>query len=85
MTRLDTFARVICHFREFGASGHCLIKLQFYNTGSDSKKTYFGPHRRGRGTRPKVVGAFRRRKFPDIETEEVPTEDRSRDSFFGRR
>jgi hypothetical protein len=24
VTRLDTFARVIHHFREFGASGHCL-------------------------------------------------------------
>ena len=24
MTRLDTFARVIRHFGEFGASGHCL-------------------------------------------------------------
>ena len=28
VTRLDTFARVICHFGEFGASGHCLIILQ---------------------------------------------------------
>ena len=28
VTRLDTFARVIRHFREFGASGHCLVKLQ---------------------------------------------------------
>jgi hypothetical protein len=26
VTRLDTFARVIRHFRKFGASGHCLIK-----------------------------------------------------------
>ncbi len=25
VTCLDTFARVICHFGEFGASGHCLI------------------------------------------------------------
>ncbi len=25
VTRLDTFARVICHSREFGASGHCLL------------------------------------------------------------
>ena len=25
VTRLDTFARVIRHFREFGASGHCLF------------------------------------------------------------
>ena len=25
VTRLDTFARVIRHFGEFGASGHCLI------------------------------------------------------------
>jgi hypothetical protein len=24
VTRLDTFARVIRHFGEFGASGHCL-------------------------------------------------------------
>jgi hypothetical protein len=23
----DTFARVICHFREFGPSGHCLVIL----------------------------------------------------------
>ncbi len=28
VTRLDTFARVIRHFRKFGASGHCLICLQ---------------------------------------------------------
>ncbi len=28
VTRLDTFARVICHSREFGASGHCLVKRQ---------------------------------------------------------
>ncbi len=28
VTRLDTFARVIRHFPEFGASGHCLQKLQ---------------------------------------------------------
>jgi hypothetical protein len=27
--RLDTFARVIRHFREFGASGHCLGRTQF--------------------------------------------------------
>ncbi len=25
VTRLDTFARVIRHSREFGASGHCLV------------------------------------------------------------
>jgi hypothetical protein len=25
VTRLDTFAQVIRHFREFGASGHCLF------------------------------------------------------------
>ena len=24
VTRLDSFTRVIRHFREFGASGHCL-------------------------------------------------------------
>jgi hypothetical protein len=29
VTRLDKFARVIRHFGEFGASGHCLIILQF--------------------------------------------------------
>jgi hypothetical protein len=28
VTRLNTFARVLCHFREFGASGHCLNKTQ---------------------------------------------------------
>jgi hypothetical protein len=28
VTRLDTLARVIHHFREFGASGHCLEKIQ---------------------------------------------------------
>jgi hypothetical protein len=28
VTRLDTFARVIHHFREFGASGHCLVIIQ---------------------------------------------------------
>ncbi len=28
VTRLDTFAQVICQFGEFGASGHCLEKLQ---------------------------------------------------------
>jgi hypothetical protein len=28
VTRLATFARVIRHSREFGASGHCLIKIQ---------------------------------------------------------
>ncbi len=28
VTRLDTFARVIRHSGEFGASGHCLIKRQ---------------------------------------------------------
>ncbi len=28
VTRLDTFARVIRHSREFGASGHCLEKMQ---------------------------------------------------------
>jgi hypothetical protein len=31
VTRLVTFARVIRHFREFGASGHCLILLHFYD------------------------------------------------------
>ena len=31
VTRLDTFARVIRHFGEFGASGHCLIKTQIFN------------------------------------------------------
>ncbi len=25
VTRLDTFAQVICHSRKFGASGHCLV------------------------------------------------------------
>ncbi len=30
VTRLDTFARVIRHFREFGASGHCLVFLQIF-------------------------------------------------------
>jgi hypothetical protein len=25
VTRIATFARVICHSREFGASGHCLV------------------------------------------------------------
>ncbi len=29
VTRFDTFARVIRHFREFGASGHCLKFLQY--------------------------------------------------------
>ena len=29
VTRLDTFARVIRHFCEFGASGHCLTESQF--------------------------------------------------------
>ncbi len=28
VTRLATFARVICHSRKFGASGHCLNKTQ---------------------------------------------------------
>jgi hypothetical protein len=28
VTRLDTLARVICHFGEFGASGHCLFKFK---------------------------------------------------------
>ncbi len=28
VTRLDTFARVIRHSREFGASGHCLVLIQ---------------------------------------------------------
>ena len=28
VTRLDTFAQVIRHFREFGASGHCLVESQ---------------------------------------------------------
>ncbi len=28
VTRLDTFARVIRHFGEFGASGHCLSIIQ---------------------------------------------------------
>ncbi len=27
-TRLDTFARVIRHSGKFGASGHCLVKMQ---------------------------------------------------------
>jgi hypothetical protein len=27
VTRLDTFARVIRHFGEFGASGHCLVTI----------------------------------------------------------
>jgi hypothetical protein len=27
VTRLNTFARVIRHFGEFGASGHCLILI----------------------------------------------------------
>ena len=27
VTRLDTFARVIRHFGEFGASGHCLVLM----------------------------------------------------------
>jgi hypothetical protein len=31
VTRLDTFARVICHFHEFGASGHCLKNSQNYS------------------------------------------------------
>jgi hypothetical protein len=31
VTRLDTFARVIHHSREFGASGHCLVFLHFYD------------------------------------------------------
>ncbi len=30
VTRLDTFARVIRHFGEFGASGHCLIKVHMF-------------------------------------------------------
>jgi len=30
VTRLDTFARVICHFGEFGASGHCLKKRSYF-------------------------------------------------------
>jgi hypothetical protein len=25
VTRLATFARVICHSHEFGASGHCFL------------------------------------------------------------
>jgi hypothetical protein len=29
VTRLDTFARVIRHFGEFGASGHCLKKTHW--------------------------------------------------------
>jgi hypothetical protein len=29
VTRLDKFARVIGESREFGASGHCLVILQF--------------------------------------------------------
>jgi hypothetical protein len=29
VTRLNTFARVIRHFGEFGASGHCLGLTQF--------------------------------------------------------
>ncbi len=30
VTRLDTFARVIRHSREFGASGHCLVFFQIF-------------------------------------------------------
>jgi hypothetical protein len=30
VTRLDTFARVVRHFRKFGASGHCLDIIQQY-------------------------------------------------------
>jgi hypothetical protein len=30
VTRLDTFARVIRHFGEFGASGHCLQNILFF-------------------------------------------------------
>jgi hypothetical protein len=30
VTRLDTFARVVRHFGEFGASGHCLVKRQVF-------------------------------------------------------
>ncbi len=36
VTRLDTFARVIRHSREFGASGHCLNKSQNRVTRSDN-------------------------------------------------
>jgi hypothetical protein len=35
VTRLDTFARVIRHFGEFGASGHCLSFCQI-------KDSFFG-------------------------------------------
>jgi hypothetical protein len=42
VTRLDTFARVIRHFREFGASSHCLDIT--YNVSKDhfvkSQKTF---------------------------------------------
>jgi hypothetical protein len=30
VTRLDTFAGVIHRFHEFGASGHCLVKLPLF-------------------------------------------------------
>jgi hypothetical protein len=43
VTRLDTFARVICHFGKFGASGHCLTSLQSYtlNTLNHGQKIEF--------------------------------------------
>jgi hypothetical protein len=34
VTRLDTFAQVIRHFGEFGASGHCLINLLYTTLGT---------------------------------------------------
>jgi hypothetical protein len=41
VTRLDTFARVIRHFREFGASRHCLLILQDLWWGKDAASNYF--------------------------------------------
>ena len=36
----DTFARVIRHFGEFGASGHCLLFLHFISISELFKKKY---------------------------------------------
>jgi hypothetical protein len=37
VTRLDTFAQVIRHFGEFGASGHCLIWRQLADLANATK------------------------------------------------
>jgi len=41
VTRLDTFARVIIHSSEFGASGHCLVIIHFKLTRSQLLLLFF--------------------------------------------